>query len=322
LTRQLLSFSRREVGQPQVLDINQVVEGLSGMLRRIIGETIEFSTVLAPDLGPVWLDPTQLEQVIMNLVVNARDAMPRGGSLQITTAGVLLDEQYVEAHPGVEPGEYLVLAVRDTGVGMDDEVKSHLFEPFYTTKPRGQGTGLGLSTVFGIVKQSQGHITVESDVGQGTTFSIYLPQLEAAEADLLRAAEPSEPARPPPGSETILVVEDATDVRRLTVQTLRADGYEVLSAGDGLEALEVSKRYKGPIHLLLTDVVMPQMGGRELVEALQPQRPDMQIMYMSAYADGFLVNQAMSDPLVAFLSKPFTAETLARQVRDLLDRRE
>jgi PAS domain S-box-containing protein len=322
LTKQLLSFSRREIVEPQALDLNQLVEDMSGMLGRIIGENIEFSTVLARDLGPARLDPSQMEQVIMNLVVNARDAMPDGGRLQIETENVLLDTKFAEAHPDVEPGKYLMLVIRDTGVGMDEEVKSHLFEPFFTTKERGQGTGLGLSTVFGIVKQNQGHISVESKVDEGTTFRIYLPRVAANEADLLRAAESSELARTPPGTETILIVEDAADVRRLTVQTLRAYGYQVLAANDGLEALEVSNRYQGPIHLLLTDLVMPQMGGRDLVEALRPQRPDMQIMYMSAYADRPLVKQAMSDPLIAFLAKPFTVEKLTQKVRDTLERRK
>jgi nitrogen-specific signal transduction histidine kinase len=320
LTKQLLSFSRREVVEPRLLDLNQVVEGLSAMLKRIIGENIEFSTVLAEDLLPVRLDPTQMEQVLMNLVVNARDAMPQGGRLQIKTAGVVLDKLYLEAHPEATPGEYVMLAVSDTGVGMDEEVKSHLFEPFFTTKPRGQGTGLGLSTVFGIVKQNQGHIQVETEPGQGTTFRMYLPQVEVDEADLLQATERSEPARTPTGTETILVVEDAANVRRLTVQTLRASGYEVLSAQDGVEALEVSQQHEGRIHLLLTDLVMPHMGGRELAETLRPRRPEMQIMFMSAYADRPLVKQAMSDPLMAFLPKPFTVEALARKVRDILDR--
>jgi PAS domain S-box-containing protein len=320
-TKQLLSFSRREIVEPRILDLNQVVEDLSGMLRRIIGEHIEFSTDLAQDPGRVRLDPSQLEQVLLNLVVNARDAMPEGGSLQIKTENVLLDEAYAETHPDVEPGPYLMLTIRDTGAGMDEVVKSHLFEPFFTTKKRGQGTGLGLSTVFGIVKQNQGHIRVESEVGQGTTFRIALPQVEDADVNYLRAAGSPESVRMPIGSETVLVVEDAADVRSLTVQTLRAFGYQVLEATDGVEALEVSEQYKGPIHLLLTDLVMPLMGGRELAETLGPQRPDMQIMYMSAYADRPLVKQAMSDPLTAFLPKPFTVETLTRKVRDVLERK-
>jgi len=320
LTKQLISFSRREIVETQVLALNQLVEDMSGMLERIIGENIEFQTSLAPNLALIRLDPSQMEQVIMNLVVNARDAMPDGGSLQVQTANVLLDGAYAEAHPDVAPGEYVMLVIGDTGVGMDEEVKSHLFEPFFTTKEQGQGTGLGLSTVFGIVKQNQGHIRVESEVGRGTMFKIYLPQVEATEADVLRAARSSELTRPRRGTETILVVEDAAEVRDLTVQTLRACGYHVLAASDGIEALAVSEQTNGPIHLLLTDLVMPRMGGRELVKALHPQRPDVRIMYMSAYADLSLVQQAMSDPYISFLAKPFTVEALAQKVRDVLER--
>jgi PAS domain S-box-containing protein len=319
LTKQLLSFSRREIAEPRILDLNRVVEDLSGILDRIIGDNISLSTDLAPDLGPARLDPTQMEQVIMNLVVNARDAMPEGGTLRIKTENMLLDQAYADAHPDVEPGHYLLLSVRDTGVGMDDEVMSHLFEPFYTTKGRGQGTGLGLSTVFGIVKQNRGHIHVESQVGQGTIFRIYLPRVEGAADDSLQAPEPSEPAGTPAGTETILVVEDAADVRNLTVQTLSAHGYQVLAAEDGVRALEVSEEHPGPIHLLLTDLVMPRMGGLELVRALRPKRPEMHIMYMSAYADSPLTKEVLSEPLIAFLPKPFTVEKLTKEVRDLLE---
>lgn len=320
LTKQLLSFSRREVVETQVLDLNRLVEDMSGMLERIIGENIHFELALAPDLAPIRLDPSQVEQVIMNLVVNARDAMPEGGRLRIETANVRIDNAYAETYPDMEAGGYVILSISDTGVGMTDEVKSHIFEPFFTTKERGQGTGLGLSTVFGIVKQNQGHIRFESEVGQGTTFTIYLPQVEATEDRVLRAVRPAEPGRTPPGTETILVVEDADDVRDLTVQTLTTHGYRVLAASDGLNALQVSARTEGPIHLLLTDLVMPGMGGRELVKALLPVRPEMRIMYMSAYADLPLVQQAMSDPLITFLAKPFTVETLTQKVRDLLER--
>lgn len=320
LTKQLLSFSRREVVETQVLQLNHLVEDMSGMLERIIGENIRFEVSLAPDLGPIRLDPSQVEQVIMNLVVNARDAMPEGGRLRIETANVRLDRAYAEVHPDMEPGSYVLLSISDTGVGMTDEVKSHIFEPFFTTKERGQGTGLGLSTVFGIVKQNKGHIRFESEVGQGTTFTIYLPQVEAREDRVLRTVRPSEPVSTPPGTETILVVEDAQDVRDLTVQTLTAHGYRVLAASDGLNALQVSAETEGPIHLLLTDLVMPGMGGRELVKALHPVRPETRIMYMSAYADLPLVQQAMSDPFIAFLAKPFSVETLTQKVRELLER--
>ena len=319
LTQQLLRFSRREVVEPQVLNLNQVVVDLSQMLRRIIGEDIELVTVLDETLWPVKVDPAQIEQVIMNLVVNARDAMPEGGALTIETANIVFDEEYSASYSDVEPGEHLMLSICDTGVGMDEGVRTHLFEPFFTTKQQGQGTGLGLSTVFGIVKQNEGHIQVDSYLGQGTTFRIYLPRALSGEVRPPSRTLLPEAADVPPGTETVLVVEDAEDVLSLTAQTLRTHGYHVLTAANGLEALEVSRGYDAAIHLLLTDLVMPLMGGRQLVEELRPQRPAIHILYMSAYADRPFVKQIMSDPSTDFLPKPFTVDALTRKVRSVLD---
>ncbi|MFN2289956.1 MAG: PAS domain S-box protein [Anaerolineae bacterium] len=319
LTQQLLRFSRREVVEPQILNLNQVVVDLSQMLRRIIGEDIELVTVLDETLWPVKVDPAQIEQVIMNLVVNARDAMPEGGTLTIETTNIIFDEEYSASYSDVEPGEHLMLSISDTGVGMDDDVRTHLFEPFFTTKQQGQGTGLGLSTVFGIVKQNEGHIQVDSYLGQGTTFRIYLPRAQSDEAQPSSRSLLPEAANVPPGTETVLVVEDAEDVLSLTAQTLRTHGYRVLTAANGLEALEVSNAHEGTIHLLLTDLIMPLMGGRQLVDELRPQRPAIHILYMSAYADRPFVKQIMSDPSTDFLPKPFTVDALTRKVRSVLD---
>jgi two-component system cell cycle sensor histidine kinase/response regulator CckA len=321
LTKQLLSFSRREVIEPHVLSLNEVVGELSRMLKRIIGEDIELNTALADDLWPVRADRSQLDQVILNLVVNARDAMPEGGALTIGTANVLLDEAYVASHVGARPGEHVRLTIRDTGVGMDDQVMDHLFEPFFTTKAWGQGTGLGLPTVFGIVKQNQGHIEVDSQAGQGTTLKIYLPR--APELASLRTAPSG--ARPPAtadqllGTETILVVEDEADVLSLTVELLESCGYQVLAARNGLEALQTSQRYDGPIHLLLTDVVMPLMNGKELADRLQSQRPETYVLFMSGYADDAIAQRGAMAPGTAFLPKPLTIDKLTQTVRAVLD---
>jgi PAS domain S-box-containing protein len=318
LTGQLLSFSRREVSEPRVLNLNQVVGGTEKMLRRIIGEDIELLTVLAEDLWLVEIDPTQVDQVVMNLAVNARDAMPEGGTLTIETANVALNDAYVTRHMDTEPGEYVMLAVTDTGVGMDEEVKAHIFEPFFTTKERGKGTGLGLATVFGIVKQNEGNLWVYSKPGQGTTFKIYLPRTEAGQAK-----EPlcTTPVRTTRGTETLLVAEDEADVRVLTQQVLKAHGYRVLAAGDGAEALRVSEQHDGPIHLLLTDLVMPQMSGLDLAQRLRSRRPEMQVLFMSGYADRPLVRQIVADPGATFLPKPFTGQSLTEKVRAVLESR-
>jgi PAS domain S-box-containing protein len=322
LAKQLLSFSRREVVEPQVLDLSQVVSDLSQMLRRFIGEDIELMTILAEDLWPVKVDPSHIKQVIINLAANARDAMPQGGCLTIETANAVLDDDSALRRLDAQPGEYVTLAISDTGVGMDEEVQAHLFEPFFTTKKQGEGTGLGLSTVYGIVRQNAGYIWLHSEAGQGTTFKIYLPRTQEATGpgELPSRLSPATPADAALGTETILVVEDETAVRRLAVQILEAYGYLVLAAGNGVEALQVSREHGGPIHLLLTDVVMPKMNGKELVERLQPEQPGMRIMYMSGYSDDVIAHHDVLDKSIAFLPKPFSLDTLVQQVRTVLDK--
>jgi two-component system cell cycle sensor histidine kinase/response regulator CckA len=316
LTRQLLAFSRKQVLQPQRLDLNQVVDNLDKMLRRIIGEDIELVTVLGPELGTVMADPGQIEQVIMNLAVNARDAMPQGGKLTIETANADLDEAYSQRRVEVQPGPYVMLAVSDTGVGLDQESQARIFEPFFTTKELGKGTGLGLSTVYGIIKQSGGHIWVYSEPGDGTTFKIYLPRLEAPG----ESAEVSQaPGKCEWGSETILLVEDEELVRRVTARILARHGYNVLESASGCEALAVSREHPGPIHLMLTDAVMPGMSGQELAEKVKSQRPEMKVLYMSGYTENAIVHHGVLDPEIAFIQKPFKYNTLARKVRAMLD---
>jgi two-component system, cell cycle sensor histidine kinase and response regulator CckA len=323
LTKQLLSFSRREMVEPQVLNLNRVVEDLNLMLQRIIGENIQMVTVLAKDLWLVDVDPSQMDQVIVNLVVNARDAMPGGGTLTIETANVVLDEGYVAASVDAQPGEHVMLAIGDTGSGMAEEVKAHLFEPFFTTKQRGQGTGLGLPTVFGIVKQNEGHIRVHSEVGVGTTVRIYLPSAGRAETPRRAVSRPftSPTERLVQGTETLLVVEDEAAVRELAVQVLESCGYRVLEARNGLEALRIGEQHDGPIHLLLTDVVMPEMNGKELANRLQSQRPAMRVLYMSGYADDTIIRHGVLAAGTSFLSKPLTLENLTQRVRAVLDGR-
>jgi PAS domain S-box-containing protein len=316
LTRQLLSFSRRDVIEPRVLNLNDLIGELSRMLQRLIGEDVELVTRADPDLWPVHVDRSQIDQVIVNLSVNARDAMPDGGTLVIETSNVVLDEAYAAAHVGATPGQYVMLVVSDTGVGMSEEVKAHIYEPFFTTKERGRGTGLGLPIVYGIVKQNKGHVQVYSEEGMGTTFRIYLPRCRTRAS----SEETPAPARVKGGTETILVVEDKADVRRLTVQSLESHGYHVLSAEDGEDALRLCDAYKGPIHLLLTDLVMPHIGGRDLAERLNGRRPETRVLYMSGYMDSQLRMNAPGQS-VDFLSKPFTVEALALQVRAVLEGR-
>jgi PAS domain S-box-containing protein len=320
LTKQLLSFSRREIIEPQILNLSEAVEDLSHMLRRIIGEDIELLTSLAPDLWPVKADPARIEQAIVNLVVNARDAMPNGGRLSIETANTNLDRAYAAQHLEVEPGEYVRLVISDTGIGMTEEVQAHLFEPFFTTKEPGKGTGLGLATVFGIIKHHEGHIWVYSEVGQGTVFKIYLPRAkDKASPETAVTLPPLEASPPPKGNETILIVEDNPRVRELCVRILQMHGYEVLSAGEGSEALQISDAHQGPIHLLLTDVVMPEMNGKELANRLQARRPRLRVLYMSGYDDNVIAHHGVLDEGTAFLAKPFSVDTLAQRVRTVLD---
>jgi len=316
LTHQLLAFSRRQVLEPRVLDLNAVISGMERMLRRVIGEDVDLMTALDPELWRAKADPGQIEQAILNLVVNARDAMPRGGRLTLETANVELDDKFAGHYASLQPGPHVMLAVSDTGVGMDAELQARLFEPFFTTKEQGKGTGLGLSTTYGIVKQSGGSIWVYSEAGHGTTFKVYLPRCEEPLED--RAAPPP-PREAEPGTETILLVEDEPEVRRLVEKLLRLKGYRVLSAGGPTDAIAISKRPEEPIDLLLTDVIMPGMNGRELARVLAGGRPQLKVLYMSGYTDAAMSQQGILPAGTAFLSKPFTPETLARKIRDVLD---
>jgi two-component system cell cycle sensor histidine kinase/response regulator CckA len=315
LTRQLLAFSRQQVLAPKVIDLNAVVHNMDKLLRRLLGEDIDLFTVLEPGLGCVKADPGQVEQVIMNLAVNARDAMPHGGKLTIETANVDLDEHYARDHASVKAGTYVMIAVSDTGVGMTDKVKSRIFEPFFTTKEVGKGTGLGLSTVYGIIKQSGGYIWVYSEVGIGSTFKVYLPRVTAATD--MPVVNTRQPARD--GSETVLLVEDEDGVRALMRQVLHKHGYNVLEARHGGEALLMCERHQGKIDMLLTDVVLEQMSGRELAERLLKVRPEMKVLYVSGYADDAIVHHGVLTAGMAFLQKPFTTEALARKIRYVLD---
>ena len=318
LTRQLLAFSRRQVLQPKVLDLNAVVTKTGEMLRRLMGENIELSTALSPSLSRVKADPGQIEQVIVNLAVNARDAMPDGGRVTIATADAELSPSYAAAHPEVRPGPHVLLSVADTGRGMSDETQAHLFEPFFTTKERGKGSGLGLATVYGIVQQSGGHIRVNSAADRGSTFLVYLPRVETPEECAQGEDQPLLP-HPSPGTETVLLAEDEEVVRRLAREILSGNGYKVLEAGNGREALLLSEAHRGEIHLLLTDVMMPKMSGRELGERIRLQRPDLRILYMSGYTDDAILRDGVLEDGIPFLQKPFTPEGLARKVREVLD---
>jgi signal transduction histidine kinase/ActR/RegA family two-component response regulator len=319
LTRQLLTFSRRQVVAPQVLALNQVIQDLDKMLRRLIGEDIALTSVLAPNLGQVKADPGQIEQVLLNLVVNARDAMPRGGRLTIETANVVLDEVYARTHPEIAPGSFVMLAVTDTGCGMDAATQARIFEPFFTTKGVGKGTGLGLSTVYGIVKQSAGSIYVYSELGRGTSFKVYLPQTLESIAAAPQAGRNVVASPSRGGSETLLLVEDDEGVRALTRTVLKNGSYDVIEAVDPDEALRLVEKHAAPIHLLVTDVVMPGMSGRELAERLTAQRPDLKVLYVSGYTDDSVVRHGLLEAEVAFLQKPFTPDALARKVREVLD---
>ena len=315
LTQQLLAFSRKQMLQMGVLDLNGVVAGLAQMLKPLLGETVDLVTRLDPTLGRVKADGAQIEQIVVNLAVNARDAMPQGGRLTIETANVELDSDFVEIYPGASTGPHALLRVRDTGTGMTPEVQAHIFEPFFTTKGVGKGTGLGLATVYGIVKQHGGYIAIESAPGAGTAVSIYLARV-AGPGDGVESA--GSDAAPVAGSGTVLVVEDAADLRELTAEILGMAGYTVLSAGAPGEALEIATRHAGAIDLLLTDVVMPEMSGRDLADRLTAARPEMKVLYMSGYTDDAIVHHGVLDPGTALLQKPFTPDALTRRVGDLL----
>ena len=318
LANQLLTFSRHQVIQPKVVEINVLVRDMARMLRRVLGEQIDLQVVARPEVGLVRADVGQIEQVLMNLVVNARDAMPAGGTLTVETANVVLDENFSRTHSGVGPGNYVMLAVSDTGTGMDPETKSHIFEPFFTTKERGKGTGLGLSIVYGIIKQHGGDIWVYSEPEKGTTFKIYLPQVAAGSAaDVAEDAASSRMF----GDETVLLVEDEPGVRKLVRGVLEQYGYSVLEAGSGREALEMEKGRQGRIDLLLTDVVLPEMSGRDVANALSVSRPGIKVLYLSGYTDHVVIDRGVLAEGASFLQKPFTPEVLARKLREVLDDR-
>ncbi|HEV2194856.1 MAG TPA: PAS domain S-box protein [Candidatus Acidoferrum sp.] len=315
MTKQLLAFSRQQVLTPEVLNLNTLVTDMEKMLPRLLGEDIEVSLSLDSALGSVKADQSQIHQVIMNLAVNARDAMPNGGKLNIQTANAHLDPPYTRTHPGSRVGDYVCLSVTDTGTGMDPAILAHIFEPFFTTKERGKGTGLGLATVYGIVKQSNGYIWVDSTPGQGTSFQIYLP-LHVGEATEESKSASGEKLH---GSEKILLVEDSEPLKKLAQKFLEAAGFHVLSAASGEEALQVAARYRGTFDLLLTDVVMPGMNGRVLAEQLLPRQPGMRVLYMSGYTDSFIAGHGVLEPGTHLLHKPFTDEVLIRKVREVLD---
>ena len=314
LTNQLLAFSRRQIMKPRVINVNAVVEQTEKMLRRLIGEDIDLAFGLAADVGNIRADPGHVEQAIMNLAVNARDAMPLGGRLTVETANAELDETYARTHMGVTPGEFVMIAVSDTGHGMDAETKRHIFEPFFTTKEKGKGTGLGLATVYGMVKQAGGDIWVYSEPHRGTTFKLYFPRVKESVTDTEHANSDS----PHGNRETILVVEDERAVRDLTVRMLQRLGYSVLIAASGDEAIRISASHTERIPLLLTDVVMPQMSGRQLADILATTRPDMKVIYLSGYTENTVLHHGVLDAGIEFLPKPFSREVLAKKIKDVL----
>jgi PAS domain S-box-containing protein len=318
LTRQLLAFSRKQMLAPKVLDLNAVVTENLRMLTRLIGEDIDLVMVPGPELGAVKADPGQIEQVIMNLAVNARDAMPRGGSLQIETSNVTLDDNHARLYGGVQAGEYVMLAISDTGSGMDAETQSHIFEPFFSTKGT-KGTGLGLSTVYGIVKQSGGYVWVHSEPGRGTTFKVYLPRIvETGELAAVRLP-PSPVRKRTQPVETVLIVEDETNLRRMTCHYLETQGYKILEAADGAAAVQICVAHSGPIHLLLTDVIMPGMNGHEVAKRVVSLRPNTKVLYMSGYAENAIGHNGTLDEGINLLQKPFTLQALKEKVREVLD---
>ena len=316
LTQQLLAFSRRQILQPKVVDVNAIISGMASMLQRLVGEDVHVNIALAPEIGSVKADPGQLEQVIMNLVVNARDAMPNGGKVTIETVNIDRIPVFSAKPEAATKRPYVMLAVSDTGTGMDEATRARIFEPYFTTKSAGKGTGLGLSTVYGIVKQSDGEILVYSEPGHGATFKVYLPRVDhvATEPAAVASAESL-----PSGTETILLVEDEPGVRAFAGEALRMQGYTILEARHGIEAQLLSAQHPASIHLLLTDVVMPQMNGREVAERLLPQRPGLKVLYMSGYAEQAVINRGIMESGFAFLPKPFTQHALLSKVREVLD---
>jgi signal transduction histidine kinase len=318
LTRQLLAFGRRQALETRVINLNMILADVEKLLRRVIGDDIELEFQTEAKLSSIEADPGQIEQVIVNLAINARDAMPNGGKLTIATANLCLDEAYADRRAVVKPGRYVHVVVSDTGCGMDEHTQSHIFEPFFTTKEQGKGTGLGLATVYGIVKQSGGYIWVYSEQGHGTSFKIYLPMVEAA-AESPQYVERNEEL--PRGSETILMVEDDASLREVTCEFLQSSGYNVIPAGSPEEALHLAERHKGPIDFLLTDVILPKMNGRELATKLAKARPEIKVLYVSGYTDGIVrdgVHGKLEEGL-AFLQKPYTRQALTRKVREILD---
>jgi signal transduction histidine kinase/ActR/RegA family two-component response regulator len=316
LTRQLLAFSRRQTVEPQVIDLNTLVNDMQKMLRRMIGEHIDLTTSLSPNLYRVKVDPGQMEQVVMNLAVNARDAMPRGGKISICTANVELTESEEPVKKGLTPGPYVMLQFSDNGHGMNAETLQHLFEPFFTTKEKGKGTGLGLATIHAVVKEGHGDVWAQSQVGRGTTFTIYLPRVEGTIEQQLQEGVSREEGS---GTETILLVEDEDGVRRLLKHVLVRRGYNVLEAATGAEALSILQRERGPIHLLLTDIVMPRMSGRELADKVVRLRPDLKVIFMSGYTDEVLIGAGGTHPGAVFLQKPLRPEMVVARVREVLD---
>jgi two-component system cell cycle sensor histidine kinase/response regulator CckA len=316
LTRQLLAFSRMQVLQPRTINLNSIVEEMAKLIPRLIGEDIELVLHASPDLGTIRADVSQIEQIIMNLAVNARDAMPKGGKLRIETSNEELDSAYNTAHPVVKQGRYVLLAVSDTGTGMDAETQAHIFEPFFTTKEQGKGTGLGLSTVYGVVKQSGGFIWVYSELGKGATFKIYLPRVDAAVEDVAQAPSSSQVMR---GTETVLLAEDEQDVREVAREFLESAGYTVLLAANGAEALACAEEHRGTIDLLVSDMIMPGITGLELARRLRLRQADVGVIYMSGYSEQAAAEATNSDLSGAVLTKPFSRTAILRSVREVLN---
>jgi nitrogen-specific signal transduction histidine kinase/ActR/RegA family two-component response regulator len=316
LTKQLLAFGRKQIVKPAVISPSQVISDMRQMITVMLSEQIELVLKLPPDAGRVRADRMQLEQVVLNLALNARDAIGDQGTITVTTADVDIDENFSERHPAVPVGHYVAISVNDTGAGMDPETQSHLFERFFTTKPKGSGTGLGLSTVYSIVKQSGGYIWAYSEIGVGSTFTVYLPRVEG-EAESRDSARPQREHRD--GTETVLIVDDEAPVRMVARRFLEMRGYRVLEASNGPDAIRVSREHEGPIHIMVTDVVMPRMSGRELAFQLAPERPGMKVLFMSGHTEDAIIHHGVLNKGVAFLQKPFTQDALVSNVRTLLD---